>query len=442
MLTIHGTTTDSFCDGLNRRNFLRVGALATGGLTLANLLQWEAQAATNSKSGSVSNGRTKSIINIYLPGGPTHMDTFDLKPEAPVEFRGQFTPIATNVPGMEICELMPKLAKLGDKLVLVRSVRDFSNEHSSRQSDSGWSERDLRMFGGRPGMGAVVSKLLGPASGRPLASVALSGFTSPGYLGAALKDYQPDGAGRESLRLRNSLDENRLADRKSLLSSLDTMRRESDRSGTMTAMDTFTQRAVDVVTSGSVADALDVEKEDRRTREMYGYDPNGRMGNQNRNFILARRLVEAGVRVVSLSWGGWDTHGDNFGAMRRQLPSLDYGLSGLITDLEQRGLLNDTMIMLSGEFGRTPRVNQGAGRDHWPAAGFAVLAGGGLRTGQVIGSTNRLGERPQDRPVHLQQVFATVYKQMGINVESAQLIDPAGRPQYLVEHREVISELI
>jgi uncharacterized protein (DUF1501 family) len=166
------------------------------------------------------------------------------------------------------------------------------------------------------------------------------------------------------------------------------------------------------------------------------------MGSANRNFVLARRLVESGVRVVSLSWGGWDTHADNFGTMRRQLPQLDTALSALITDLDQRGLLQDTMIMLSGEFGRTPRVNMGAGRDHWPAAGFAVLAGGGLRTGQVIGSTNRLGERPQDRPVSLQQVFATVYKNMGIPVETAQLFDPAGRPQYLLENREVIGELI
>lgn len=433
MLTIHGSATGSFCDSLHRRNFLRIGALATGGLTLADLFRLEAQGATPS--------RTKSIINIYLPGGPTHMDTFDLKPEAPVEFRGQFTPIATNVSGMEICELMPKLAQQGDKLAIIRSIKDFSNEHSSRQSDSGWSERDLRMFGGRPGLGSVVTKLLGPASGKPLASVALSGFTSPGYLGASFKDYQPDGAGRESLRVRNGLNEERLNDRKSLLASLDTMRRENDRSGSMAAMDKFTERAVDVVTSGSVADALDIEKEDKKTLELYGVN-DGRMGGSNRNFVLARRLVESGVRVVSLSWGGWDTHGDNFGTMRRQLPALDTALSGLITDLEQRGLLQDTMIMLSGEFGRTPRVNQGAGRDHWPAAGFVVLSGGGLRTGQVIGSTNRLGERPQDRPVSLQQVFATVYKNMGIPVESAQLMDPAGRPQYLLEHREVIGELI
>jgi len=439
MLTIFGSTTAKFCDRFHRRNFLKVGAMAAGGLSLVDLLRLESQGATSQPTGK--SPRPKSIINIYLPGGPSHMDTFDLKPDAPAEFRGQFNPIATNVPGMDICEHFPKLAKMGDKMVLVRSIRDFSNEHSSRQSDSGWSESNLRMMGGRPGVGAVVSKVLGAASGRPLASVALSGFTSPGFLGAPFKDYQPDGAGRESLRLRNSLNEDRLNDRKSLLASLDRMQRTSDRSGTMAAMDSFTQRAVDVVTSGSVADALDFEKEDSRTREMYGCNDN-RMGSANRNFVLARRLVESGVRVVSLSWGGWDTHQGNFTSLQRQLPVLDMGLSALMTDLDQRGLLDDTMILISGEFGRTPRVNMGAGRDHWPAAGFAVLMGGGLRTGQVIGSTNRLGERPLDRPVHLQQVFATVYRQMGINVDTAQLIDPAGRPQYLLDHREVLTELV
>ena len=429
MLTIYGER-QGFCDGISRRNFLRIGGLAVGGLTLPDLLRAESAAGLQATG--------KSIINIYLPGGPTHMDTFDLKPQAPIEFRGSFRPIDTNVPGMQICEHMPKLAQLGDKLVLVRSVSDFKNEHSPRQSDSGWSETSLRMMGGRPGLGPVVTKLHGPSAGCPLASVALSQFTSPGYLGASFKDYQPDGEARANLRLR--LDESRLYQRKELLAGLDRFRRDADQSGTMAAADVFTQKAMDVVLSGTIADALDVEKENEKTRETYGL---GRSGRQDtRNFLVARRLVEAGVRVVSFTFGGWDTHGQNFDTLKRQLPTMDLGLSALIRDLDERGLLDSTMILISGEFGRTPRVNNGAGRDHWPAAGFAVLAGGGLKTGQVIGSTNHLGERPQDRPVSFQQVFAAIYRQLGIDVDSAQLTDSAGRPQYLVENREPIAELV
>lgn len=423
MLSIEGRSANRFCDQVSRRDVLRIGAMGLGGLTLADVLRSDALAGPS--------GKRRSIINICLPGGPTHMDTFDLKPMAPVEFRGNFRPIDTNVPGMQICELMPKLAQHGDKLVIVRSISDFSNEHTTKQADSGWPEASLRMMGGRPGLGAVVTKVHGPAAGCPLASVALSQFTSPGYLGPTFKDYQPDGEARANLRLR--LEEARLYQRKELLSSLDNFRRDTDRSGTMAAADAFTQKAMDVVLSGAIADALDADKEPTKTRESYG---------SNRNFLVARRLVEAGVRVVSFTFGGWDTHSQNFDTMKRQLPQLDVGLSALLGDLKERGLLDDTLILISGEFGRTPRVNMNAGRDHWPAAGFAVLAGGGLRTGQVIGSTNHLGERPQDRPVRLQQVFATVYRQLGIDVDATQLIDSAGRPQYLVEHRETIHEMV
>jgi hypothetical protein len=431
MLTFFGNQ-QRFCDGIGRRNFLKIGALATGGLTLAELFRLEAQAA--------SSQQPKSIINIYLPGGPTHMDTFDLKPDAPAEFRGEFRPIATNVPGMEICELMPKLAKVGDKFAIVRSVTGVRDEHSPRQSDSGWSENDLRSLGGRPGLGPVMSKVYGSTHGTAPTAIALSGFTNHGYLPPVYRDYRPDGQGRSNLQL-NNMTADRLNDRKSLLDGLDRIRRDVDQSGSMTALDSFNERAITVVTSGTLAEALDARKEDPRVIDRYGMERNGSYGG-NRNFLLARRLVEAGVRVVSLSWGGWDTHGQNFQSMRQQLPALDVGLSALIEDLDARGMLESTMIMMSGEFGRTPRINGGAGRDHWAPASFFFLAGGGLRTGQVVGSTNRLGERPHDRPVHLQQIFATVYKNLGIDVEHTTLADPNGRPQYLVDHRETIKELI
>jgi uncharacterized protein (DUF1501 family) len=425
-----------FCDGVSRRGFLTAGAWAAGGLTLADLLRADAHAATASPVGG--SRRPKSLINICLPGGPSHIDMFDLKPEAPSEVRGEFNPIDTVVPGFQICEHMPELAKIADKISVVRSIADASNEHTTNQADSGWPEKSLRAMGGRPGVGAVMSKLAGRVGDCPVASVALNGHTSPGFLGQALKDFQPGTAARNTLKL--NMPEDRLYDRKELLGSLDRFRREADISGAMNAMDRFTQDAIDVVTSPAFSDALDISKEPESGRKRYY--ANEEMRNSNQSLLTARRLVEAGVRVVSLTWGGWDTHSDNFKSLKRSLPRLSVGLSALIYDLQERGMLEDTIIMMSGEFGRTPRINSGAGRDHWPAASFVFLAGGGMRHGQAIGSTDRLGAKPEQRPLHLQQVFATVYRHLGIDVDVAQLIDPAGRPQYIVDHREPISELL
>ncbi len=432
MLSLLGQAR-GFCDGVSRRDFLRIGALGMGGLTLADLLRLEAQA------GAAATGR--SVINVYLPGGPTHMDTFDLKPDAPKEFRGEFSPIATKVSGMEICELMPLLASQADKCVLVRSIDDLKNEHNPAQSDSGWSQRELSNIGGRPGLGPVMSKLWGPVQaahhGAAPTAIDLSGWTKPGFLGQVHAAYRPDGVGRQNLAL-NRVTTERFADRQQLLSDLDRIRTDIDDAGMMDAIDSFAERAVGIITSGEVAKALDTKEESPETVARYGI----RQERNNERFLLARRLIEAGVRNVSLSWGGWDTHGQNFNSMRKQLPRLDAALSALIEDLTNSGRIDDTLIVMSGEFGRTPRVNRNAGRDHWPQAGFVFLAGGGLKCGQVIGATNRLGERPVVRPVHMQQVFATIYHQLGIDVETAQLVDPNGRPQYLLEHRQVISELV
>jgi uncharacterized protein (DUF1501 family) len=236
------------------------------------------------------------------------------------------------------------------------------------------------------------------------------------------------------MRLNRGLTAERLQDRTALLLSLDRLRRDMDRSGQMDALDQYTQRAVEVVTSGRVADALDLNKEDRRIVERYG--------GQGKTFLLARRLVEVGVRVVTFSWGGWDTHGNNFTTLKRQLPQLDISLSALVEDLHQRGLDRDVTVVMWGEFGRTPRVNNSAGRDHWPQLAMCWLCGGGMRTGQVIGSSTRYAEAALDRPVHLQEVLATLYHNLGIDVAHTQLIDPAGRPQYLLDYRNPISELV
>lgn len=438
MLTIFGGSRQ-YCDGMSRRSFLKVGALGAGGLTLSSLLRAEALA------GEKATG--KSVINIYLGGGPTHMDTFDLKPNAPKEFRGEFQPIATNSPGLEICELMPELATVGDKFSVIRSLDGMNNEHNAKQSESGWRQRDLDSLGGRPGVQSVLSKLWGPAQTTPQGtaptSVDLTGWTKPGFLGQVHSAYRPDGAGRSNLQLNQSVSVNRLSERRQLLSGLDRMRRDMDNSGMMTALDSFSDRAVGIVTSGELAKALDIKNEDPRTVDKYGINnTKNRRARDNQRFLIARRLIETGVRCVSFSWGGWDTHGNNFGIMRDQLPALSLAMTALIEDLEVRGRLDDTIIMMSGEFGRTPRVNTGAGRDHWPRAAFFFLGGGGFRHGQAIGATNRLGEEPQDRPVHLQHVFHTLYHQLGIDADTTTLTDPNGRPQYLVDNRELIHELI
>jgi len=424
----------SYCDGISRRDFFTIGATGIAGLTLPSLMRAESLPGVNPTG--------KSIINIFLAGGPTHMDTFDLKPDAPVEFRGELAPIATKIPGMEICELMPMLASCADNISLVRSITGLSNEHAPTQSDSGWSQRSLKPQGGRPGLGPVMSKLFGPAnttaSGTAPTAVDLSNWTKPGFLGQTHSAYRPDGTGRANLRLNTRIKEDRFHSRNDLLGQLDRYRRQADATGMMDAMDSFSQRAVGMITSGNVATALDLNQETDETISRYGAKKN----RDAKNFLLARRLIEAGVRNVSFSIGGWDTHSNNFKAMRTKLPAIDIAMAALINDLNQAGRLDETLILMSGEFGRTPRVNRNAGRDHWSRSGFFFLAGGGLRNGQVIGSTNRFGEQAEDRPVHLQEVFATVYHQLGINVESTTLQDPNGRPQYLVDERRVIQELI
>lgn len=426
MLRIDGNSGSRYCDGVSRRNFLRIGAMGCAGvvapLTLPGLLR--AEGAKGQKLGH------KAIINIHLSGGPSHSDMFDLKPEAPVEFRGAFQPIRTNVPGFEICEHFPQLATMAQRFTAIRSLVGLRDEHSNHQTQCGYIERDLANAGGRPALGSVVAKLLGPTPSGSPPFVAYDGAPQ-GFIGPVYKGYRPDGG---NLRLRGDLTGARLDSRTNLLSQLDLLKRNLDRSGQMEALDAFTQRAVEVVTSGRVADALDVDKESEPTRKRYG--------REGRQFLTARRLIEAGVRVVTYNWGGWDTHNDNFKHLSKQLPQLDQAMSSLLTDLADRGLDKDVAVVMWGEFGRTPRVNSQAGRDHWSKLGMAFLAGGGWRHCQAIGSSSRLAEEAKDRPVHLHEVFSTLYQHMGIDVNSQQLFDTVGRPQYLVDQRKVIHELV
>ncbi len=367
------------------------------------------------------------------------MDTFDLKPEAPVVYRGEFRPIATIVPGVEICELMPELAGVADNYSIIRSTRGMNNEHTTNQGDSGWSVNAMRAMGGRPGVGAVMAKLWGPAqqTSRGMAPTAVDfGGSRPGFLGQTYAPYRPDTTGRQNLVLKNvTLD--RLDNRRNLLTGLDRLKKGSDRRGMFDAVDSYTGRALDLVVSGRIAKALDTNLEDPRTRERYG----------DSNLLAARRLIEEGVRCVSMTWGGWDTHGFDDTRMypiveAYHLPGTDQTLPTLLEDLEQRGMLDETLVVWMGEFGRTPKINKIKGRDHWPAATSFFIAGGGFKHGQVIGATTPKGERPKDNPVTLQQIFHTLYHQLGIDCNTTTLMDANGRPQYLVDDRTLIKELV
>jgi hypothetical protein len=441
MLTILGKQT-RYCDGISRRGFLRIGALGVGAgaLTLADIFRAEAQAG---ETGT----RHKSVINIFLGGGPPHQDMWEIKTEAPAEIRGEFKPIDTNVPGIQICEVFPKIAARMDKCVVIRSVVGARGGHDAIQCMSGWEPQSLAPMGGRPSIGAVLSKVQGPVDpsvppfvgmAAPCGHMPWADPGRPGFLGVSYAAFKPDGPGMANLTLKNTSVET-LADRKRLMSSFDNLRADLDASGSYKAVDAVTERALGVLTSSKLLEALDLSKESNKVRERYGdgkpykYQFDG-APTVNDQLLLARRLVEAGVRCVTLSYGRWDSHGKNFDLVRDHGSKLDQCLSALIDDLNVRGMLDDVSVVVWGEFGRTPRINGGAGRDHWPQVSCALLAGGGMKTGQAIGATNRLGEYAKDRPVQFGEVFATLYHNLGIDVSKTFLNDPTGRPQHLVEH--------
>jgi len=421
-----------FCDGISRRNFLQIGAFGAG-LTLADMLRSNAAASLIPRGVTTARARPKSAIMIYLPGGPSHMDMYDLKPDAPEEFRGEVRPIPTNVPGVQICEHFPMQARMWDKLACIRSIVSV-DEHSDSLVMTGYSQRE-NMTANHPSFGSVVSRVRGNDTGDMPAFVSLRGMsrgTEPGYLGIAHRPFTPSGEGLNNLRLANGVSTGRMNNRRELLEGFDDLRRDLDASGTMAGLDTFQQRAFDMIASGGVRTALDISRENQATRQRYqGVD----------QFLTARRLVEAGVGCVTLSIGGWDTHGQNFQTLRRQLPQVDRGVANLVQDLSDRGLLNDVVIVMWGEFGRTPRVNRGAGRDHWAPVMSAMVAGGGLRMGQAVGASTARGERPQDRRYTAPQVLATMYTAMGID-PSRTFVNGAGRPMYILDDRELVRELI
>ncbi|MGI9473246.1 MAG: DUF1501 domain-containing protein [Rubripirellula sp.] len=456
------------CTGVSRRGFLTAGSLGFAGLHLPEILAAEAA--------SGQSGSRKSIIVIHLDGGPPQMDLIDPKPDAPSELRSPFAPISTRVPGMQLTELMPQCAKIADKLVLLRSLVGSDGKHHAFQCQSGHKEKELKSIGGRPAMGCVVKHLLGSAEdevpsfidlmqGRPL----VRNSARPGFLGIGCKPFRPDISSmwqrelepsmkgelkrlgsdhKTELNLIHDLPVSRLDDRLSLLKNIDQFRRELDPSGSMTAMDQFTDQAYRVLTSGAFAEAMDISKEDKKVIAHYT-PPVSSLGTQSytsegpdslQKLMLARRLVEAGVRVVSVSLSDFDTHSDNNNRMRHLGPLFDFGFHALVTDLESRGMLEDTTVLAWGEFGRTPKVNVKGGRDHWPNASMGVMAGGGVPGGAILGATDREAGRVLQRPITYADVIATLYRKIGIDPQAV-IHDQTGRPHVLMADGAPVPEL-
>jgi hypothetical protein len=441
--------TGKTCDGLSRRHFLKLGGLCVGGLTLADLLRLEARGKAGPRSSS------KAVIMVWLEGGPSHLDMYDLKPGAPAEIRGPFKPIKTNVSGMDICELLPRQARIADKLAVIRNMAFLNNDHRP-------PEELLTGFqgGGRPAFGSVVSRLQADA-GEPrllppyvqLDSLhdAAERLSFPAYLGVAHKPFVP-GKSLKTLEPTPGISIERLGDRRQLLRALDTLQRDlNDGQGKLASKDAFTAQALAMVSSSKARDAFDIGREPESIRRLYG---------PATQLLQARRLVEAGVKVVSVSFvgvekgrkevcgfggGTWDTHGNLDRCMGHLLPQLDHAVHALATDLHDRGLDREVAVVFWGEMGRepliTPNPGRTPGRGHWPQAGFALMLGGGLKMGQAIGATDRKGARALSQPYTPQNVLATLYHVLGIDPATT-LPDPLGRPMHLLDDQRLINELI
>lgn len=414
---------------VSRRDVLRVGGLAFAGLTLADVFRLQAQAAPQEAA-----GRNKSVILIWMRGGPSHIDSFDMKPAAPAEVRGEFSPISTNVPGIQICEYMPLLAGAMDKLAIIRGIKSNDlGDHTPHYIVTGSPDR-----GKRPAFGGIVSHLRPRSDGLPpyvslmYKPPGLYDNEGPVYLGPSHRPFVPKAEGLENLSLAKGVSLERLSDRRSLLREFDELNRVVDHTGAIASIDSFTNQALQMVTSPRARQAFDLSQESAETQARYG--------KYCENFLMARRLVEAGIPVVTLKVGDWDTHEKNFIDMRDQLPQLDRGFHALVSDLHERGLDKNVAVVLWGEFGRAPRISRGDGRDHWPEAGAAVIAGGGFKMGQVIGETDAHGGRSKVRPYTPANVLANMYRHLGIDPATT-ILDHSQRPMPVLDDREGVREL-
>jgi hypothetical protein len=459
MLRIHTGQSSAYCDGRSRRSFVQLGVAGMASASLAQILAAKEQSQAPGKS-----SKDTSVILLWLDGGPGHMDTYDLKPEAPAEYRGIWKPIPTNVPGMEVTELFPLQAKIADKFSVVRSLHHDSGDHFTgghwMLTGRGDGVSGANTKGKYPFFGSVATKVTGARRPGMPAHVAVPygmsiglrpGYFGGNYLGVHHNPFETEGdPNADNFQVRNvglsqDLTLDRLNDRRALLTSVDSLRREADASGMFESMDRFDRTAFDMVTGAKTREAFDLTKEDPKTRELYGRHSWGQ------STLLARRLVEAGTTFVSCHFGGWDHHWDLKSGMENYLPKIDQLVYGLLTDLSDRGLLEKTLVVLCGEFSRTPRMNDGGnggpplsqgtpGRDHWGNAMFCFLAGGGVQGGRLIGSTDHLGESPKEHPLRPGDIHHTIYHVLGVD-PSQNFLDHSGRPVAAVDHGAVIHEL-
>ncbi len=442
---------------LDRRAFIKSGVLAFAGLKLSDLLRWEARAALPGKSVS----RQNSVIILWMRGGPSHIDMWDPKPDAPIEIRGEFRTIPTKVPGIQLTELLPLSARMMDKWSIIRSLYHDDAGHSSGDQIcfTGYPAGRDPEQNAMPSCGSIVAKQL-QAQSPGLPAYVMIPKKVPGagaaYLGAPFDPFETiaDPARTGSFQVPNftlpaGISMQRLAGRRELLDGLDRLRRDVDETGKMEAMDEFQRHAWEMVSGQAARQAFDLDAEPAKMRERYGIIPEFKAPTPDRcgvpawsqRLLLARRLVEAGVRLVTVDVRWWDTHVQNFDSLRNGfLPRWDRAFSALIGDLEERGLLDTTMVLAWGEFGRTPQINAQAGRDHWPGVFSAGMAGGGIQGGRVVGSSDDKGTVPASNPKTPQDVLATIYRHLGIDTK-AQYADLAGRPHPVLSSGEPIAEL-
>jgi hypothetical protein len=423
-----------YCDGITRRDFVRLGALGTG-LSLGHYFRL-------AEAGAAKEAKGKSAVFIWLGGGPTHLDTFDMKPEAPAEIRGQFKPIATNVSGIQICEHLPKLAACADQYAIIRGISHTlaGHELGTEYLNSGSRPLPSLVY---PGYGAVASKELPGERDLPHFVAIPNTPQKAGYLGVRHAPLQTNATPRpgepfsvRGISLSGGVTVEQLEKRQRLLDRLDTTFRglEAD-SKLIDGLDRFDRQAYDLISSPRARQAFDVSQEKREVAARFGEHRFGM------SCLLAARLIVAGVRFVTVSFGGWDTHANNFRAAKENLlPPLDQGLSALLTSLSQRGLLDSTTVFVTGEFGRTPKINERAGRDHWPRAMFALLAGGGIRAGQVVGASDSKGMGPASEAIAPDDVAASFYRSLGID-HRQEYQTGAGRPVMIVREGRIIQGL-
>jgi hypothetical protein len=426
----------------SRRDFLTVGALAGVGLTMSDLFRLQAARADTKKYDFIE-AKAKSVIHIYLPGGCAHQETWDPKPFAPIEYRGDLKPIPTKIAGVQFSEMMVKTAAVADKICVIRSMThgEAAHERGTHNMFTGYRPSPALQY---PSMGSVVSHEYGPRQNLP-PYVCIPNqpneFAGTGYLSSSFapfslgSDPAQGGFQVRDLTLPGGVDDTRFARRRSALDAVNSYFHAKEKSDAIDAMDTFYDRAYSLISSKEAREAFNINAESDKVRDEYGRNEAGQ------RFLMAKRLVGAGVRFVSLTYGGWDMHSGIVNSMKRQLPTFDQAYAALITDLERSGLLDETLVMVSSEFGRTPKINNTAGRDHWPKVFSVALAGGGIKKGITYGTSNAIASEPDEDPVGPQDLATTVYNQLGI-VADKELMSPGNRPIEIVDGGRVVKEIL